>query len=392
MLTGKNALGSPIVINVDNTSVCFVGRTRCGKSTQISKLISESVNDTECINIIFDIKSDFVKRFYKPGDKILSLHNNGSISENWSLIRELLSSPNPDDAAAELAGSVFSEAVSHSSQPFFAKSARTIFETYLRLLVRKCPKAPPTNEQLINSVLSFDESRLINECKPYPELMGVNKLIMGAAATVGGIRAELNQALSDTFKGSFCSNGSFSICKYIRNNSCGTVYLVTSVNELQSSVNAFRIILDLAVKESLSGTAKAKKLCFFIDELPLLGRLEHLQTLLNFGAGYGASAIIGFQSVAQLVSAYDESDANAIISGLRTQIVFNANDNATGDYFSLRSGKELRTVTRMGNDRKPFITTAELPAVTTAELMRLNTGQAYCFASGEPARFIFFDE
>ncbi len=170
------------------------------------------------------------------------------------------------------------------------------------------------------------------------------------------------------------------------------MYLVTSVNELQSSVNAFRIILDLAVKESLSGTAKAKKLCFFIDELPLLGRLEHLQTLLNFGAGYGASAIIGFQSVAQLVSAYDESDANAIISGLRTQIVFNANDNATGDYFSLRSGKELRTVTRMGNDRKPFITTAELPAVTTAELMRLNTGQAYCFASGEPARFIFFDE
>lgn len=85
MLTGKNALGSPIVINVDNTSVCFVGRTRCGKSTQISKLISESVNDTECINIIFDIKSDFVKRFYKPGDKILSLHNNGSISETGVL-------------------------------------------------------------------------------------------------------------------------------------------------------------------------------------------------------------------------------------------------------------------------------------------------------------------
>ena len=163
MLTGKDIYGSPEIIDTENNSVAFFGVTRSGKSTQIKKLLQ---NNTDTLNIVLDLKGEYLNRFYKPGDKVLCLHDTENFpNEKWSIMREILSSPYPETAAAEIADSLFAEAVRQSSQTFFPRSARTVWEVYTRLMIRKFSKTPPTNLQLITSILSFDADKLIEECK-----------------------------------------------------------------------------------------------------------------------------------------------------------------------------------------------------------------------------------
>ena len=392
ILTGKSQYGLPDSFEVSNTSVGFFGVTRCGKTTQELKLFEAAKKDRNCLNIVFDIKGEFAEHFYALGDKVISLHQTKAHMEHWNFMRDIMFAEYPDTAAMELAESVFNEAVSQSSQPFIPKSARTVFEIYLRLMLRKYPKNSgkiPTNRQVINSLLSFDAEKLINECAPYPELDGIKPLLKGAMSTVGGIRAELNETLLETFRDDFKADGSFSICEYVRN-CTGTLFLETSLNELQSSKNALRILIDLAIKEALSGKAKASRVIFFLDELPVLGHLQHLPILLNLGAGYRAYAVIGCQNISQL-NAYGKDEAGMILSGMRTHIVFAANDNDTAEYFSARSGKKQRLITSVGLDRKPFNTLSDQPTITTHELLHgLSTGEAYCFAQDGSIKYIHF--
>ncbi len=391
ILTGTNKYGTPVTIDVNN-SVGFFGVSRSGKSTQIKKLMRSTVNNPDCLNIVFDIKGEYARELYKPGNKVLSLHDKkGYSTERWNLMREILSSPYPHTTAAEIADTVFSEAIRKSNQPFFPKSARSIFEYYLRFMVYKYAKNPPINKQLIQSILSFDADKLIEAFSAFPELGGIKPLLTGASQTVGGIRAELNQVLSDTFRGNFCGDGDFSICDFVRTEENGTLFLQTSLNEISGSTKAFSIIIELAIKEVLSGSAKAKNIYFFLDEAPLLYS-PSLPILLNFGAGYHAYAVIGCQNISQLNAAYGENEANAIVSGLLSHIVLRANDVASAEYFSRRGGKELMTIPRVTTDRKTITTTAEVPAVSTADLSRLNTGEAYYFSCGNPVQFIHFSE
>lgn len=391
ILTGTDKYRAPVSIDVNN-SVGFFGVSRSGKTTQIKKLLCSTVNKADCLNLVFDIKGEFTREFYKPGNKVLSLHDkDGYSTERWSLMREVVSSQHPHTTAAEIADTVFSEAIRKSNQPFFPKSASTIFESFLRFMVYKHSDNPPTNKQLIQSMLSFNADKLIEAFSAFPELGGIKPLLTGASQTVGGIRAELNQVLSDTFRGNFCGDGDFSICDFVRAEENATLFLETSLNEMSSSTKAFQIIIDLAIKEVLSGSAKAKNIYFYLDEIPLL-HCPTLQTLVNFGAGYHAYAVIGVQNISQLNAAYGENEANAIVSGLLSHVVLRANDVATAEYFSRRSGTELKSISRVAADRKTVNTTAELPAVSTADFARLNTGEGYYFSCGNPVQFIHFSE
>lgn len=392
ILTGTDKYRAPVSIDVNN-SIGFFGVSRSGKSTQIIKLLRGTVHNQDAINIVFDIKGEYAKQFYQPGDKILALHDkDGYCTEHWHLMREILSSSAyPHTMAAEIADVVFAEAVRKSTQPFFPKAARSIFEASLRYMLYKHPHDPPTNRQLIQSMLSFDADKLIEAFSAFPELGGIKPLLTGASQTVGGIRAELNQVLSDTFRGNFCGDGDFSICDFVRREDNATLFLETSLNEMSSSTKAISIILELAIKEVLSGSAKAKNIYFYLDEAPLL-YCPSLPILLNFGAGYHAYVVMGCQNISQLNAAYGENEANAIISGLLSHVVMRANDLETAQYFSGRSGTELRSLTRVAVDRKTVTTAAELPAVSTADFARLNTGEGYYFSCGNPVQFVHFSE
>lgn len=173
ILTGTNKYGAPVSIDVKN-SIGFFGVSRSGKSTQIKKLMRSTVNNPDCLNIVFDIKGEYARELYKPGNKVLSLHDKqGYNTERWNIMREILSSPYPHTTAAEIADIVFSEAIRRSTQPFFPKSARTIFESFLRFMVYKHSDNPPTNKQLIQSMLSFSADKLIEEFSAFPELGGI---------------------------------------------------------------------------------------------------------------------------------------------------------------------------------------------------------------------------
>jgi type IV secretion system protein VirD4 len=102
------------------------------------------------------------------------------------------------------------------------------------------------------------------------------------------------------------------------------------------------------------------RLLFMLDEMPSLGRMELIESMLARCAGYGIKAVIICQDRGQLVKAYGEHQT--ITGNCHIRVVYAPNETATAEWISRLSGKKtevqeditesgrrfgwLRTVTR----------------------------------------------
>ncbi|MDI1365240.1 MAG: type IV secretory system conjugative DNA transfer family protein, partial [bacterium] len=96
-----------------------------------------------------------------------------------------------------------------------------------------------------------------------------------------------------------------------------------------------RLILNQIVRrltESLDGIAERQKLLLMLDELPVLGRLDFLESTLAFMAGYGVRAFLITQSLNQIERAYGPN--NAILDNCHVRVCFAANDERTAKRIS----------------------------------------------------------
>ncbi len=81
------------------------------------------------------------------------------------------------------------------------------------------------------------------------------------------------------------------------------------------------------------------KVDFVIDEAAFLGPMEPITNALNWGRGYGISLTLVYQCMAQVEKCFPHGQHQAALAST-CQIFFAANDNATGDYISLRGGDQ----------------------------------------------------
>lgn len=79
-----------------------------------------------------------------------------------------------------------------------------------------------------------------------------------------------------------------------------SLYLVVPPSDVSRTRPLIRLILNQIVRrltESLEGVAARQKLLLMLDELPVLGRLDFLESTLAFMAGYGIRAFLITQSL-----------------------------------------------------------------------------------------------
>jgi len=79
-----------------------------------------------------------------------------------------------------------------------------------------------------------------------------------------------------------------------------SLYLVVPPSDVSRTRPLIRLILNQIVRrltESLDGIAERQKLLLMLDELPVLGRLDFLESTLAFMAGYGVRAFLITQSL-----------------------------------------------------------------------------------------------
>ena len=114
-----------------------------------------------------------------------------------------------------------------------------------------------------------------------------------------------------------------------------SLYLVVPPSDVSRTRPLIRLILNQIVRrltESLDGVAERQKLLLMLDELPVLGRLDFLESTLAFMAGYGVRAFLITQSLNQIERAYGPN--NAILDNCHVRVCFAANDERTAKRIS----------------------------------------------------------
>ena len=114
-----------------------------------------------------------------------------------------------------------------------------------------------------------------------------------------------------------------------------SLYLVVPPSDVSRTRPLIRLILNQIVRrltESLDGVAERQKLLLMLDELPVLGRLDFLESTLAFMAGYGVRAFLITQSLNQIERAYGPN--NAILDNCHVRVCFATNDERTAKRIS----------------------------------------------------------
>src|SRR2546428_6476080 len=132
-----------------------------------------------------------------------------------------------------------------------------------------------------------------------------------------------------------------------------------------------------------------------LDEFPALGRVDFLQTALAYLPGYGITAYLIVQDLAQLAQTYGRDES--IISNCHVRVAYTANKVETAKVISEMAGtmtvhREARTYT--GNRLSPVLLhvmaseqEVRRPLLTPDEVMRLPDDTALIFVAGRAPRF-----
>lgn len=87
--------------------------------------------------------------------------------------------------------------------------------------------------------------------------------------------------------------------------------------------------------------SKTRRIWFFLDEFPQLGKMESFAPLLEVGRSKGVRVVIGLQDMAQVRKLYGRDDAQSWASMVGTQIFARINPGETADWVADLVGKRI---------------------------------------------------
>lgn len=176
----------------------------------------------------------------------------------------------------------------------------------------------------------------------------------------------------------------FSIRNWVKNGK-GSLFLPYRANQIASLRSLISTWFALAVNETLSlEPSDSRKLWVVVDELDALGRIEGLKDALVRIRKFGGRAVLGFQSISQLIAVYGEHDANTIIENCGNKLILRCdggNNNGTAEYAS-----------RMIGDREIEITSKSISRSTSHSRDGSNSSSASWSTSERVERAILASE
>jgi type IV secretion system protein VirD4 len=173
------------------------------------------------------------------------------------------------------------------------------------------------------------------------------------------------------------------------------LYLVVPPSDVSRTKPLIRLLLNQIVRrltESLQGVEARQPMLLMLDELPVLGRLDFLESTLAFMAGYRVRAFLITQSLNQIERAYGPN--NAILDNCHVRVCFATNDERTAKRVSdaLGTATEERAMRNYAGHRlSPWlghlmVSKAESPRplLTPGEIMQLPADEELVMLAGSP--------
>ena len=406
VLSGKDKFGEAFKMPLPHANTLFVGTTGSGKSTQIEKMIEQTVQEKDSIHVIFDPKGDYYKKFYREGtDYIISLFDLPDVQNQtgWNIMKEISLSAHPETAVREIAGAIFEESIkNNSSSTFFPKAAKSItIDTWLMVYRRYKDNGNfPSNYTLINKTKEFayEQLRAESQNKRNADLRGDIELISPKSPrTAASVKSEQIETLQMfNTEGNFCrKDGDFSVIDFIRHGQGKRLFLVYDFATCYSCREIFGILINLMIKESIAITTTPNyNTYYYLDEVPILpDNIFNLKNAVNFGRSNGNYIIFGAQSLSQIYETYGEFGGNSILSGFNNSVIMKANDSLSISKLSERSGEVTKKVVSMGATRNDISSSTEKTYKIPPEAMtELDIGEAIVSIRGVDPFFIHFDK
>ncbi|MCR4642141.1 MAG: type IV secretion system DNA-binding domain-containing protein [Lachnospiraceae bacterium] len=411
--THSFAMDEPTVFR----NLLLLGSAGSGKTNIANQIVAQTrawcnTEGGDGVCLIFDTKGDYIshKGFYRPGDYLLGNDIRFRARSNvWNIFDEILADgDDPVDYEAnakEISGILFRDRGSQS-QPFFANAARDIFANMLVYFVRRRRDSPVrwsdklNNRDFITFMLSKDPGDFTGFFQFYSDMKGLISYIGdGSSNQALGVFGELRSMIYDCFQGVFAqrpepSRPAFSIRKAIRNKGGHAIFIEYDLSLGETMAPIYRLLVDLALKESLSEASNGHT-HLFLDELKLLPKVMHLEDALNFGRSKRVSVVAGLQSIEQIYSLYGRDKGQEILGGFGSVFAFRSSDYASREYISTLFGSNIYSYRYYSDSNQPIDREHEGHTVEHWHIQNLrNPGDGYIYLASQttPFRFYFCED
>jgi hypothetical protein len=337
--------------------VLFLGGIGTGKSNAMYQLLDPLRRGArqDDVFVIFDTKGDFLERFYRDEDAVISStpdRDKGGVK--WNLFSDLLGQDHSErgEQIHEISSTVFSEGLNQAGENiFFAMAARDIFAAVVEAMSREGQRY--TNADLRKRLeLPADGLLELLDLEKNSDLAGTARYLQGDRSPED-ILAFLQQTLNKSFSGAFRLPGDFSVRDFIRRKGGRTLFIEYDIASGSRLLPVYRVLIDLAIKEALGlGRSGSRGSVFFVlDEFALLPELSHISNGINFGRSLGLKFIVGTQNVNQVLSAYGAERGASILSGFGTVLAFRLMDDSSRDLVRQRFGTNRKQITTYAHVR-----------------------------------------
>ena len=175
-----------------------------------------------------------------------------------------------------------------------------------------------------------------------------------------------------------------------------SLYLVTPPSDIARTIMLSRLLLNQIGRrlcEDLGADGRSShkhKLLLLLDEFPLLGKMQFLESSIAFVAGYGIKVLHVAQSLNQIAKHYGER--NSILDNCHIRLAYAGNDDLTNRRISDLLGQSTHRKTQrsfrglgfLSRNRTDSEQEHPRPLLTPGEVGQLPSDEALMFVGGLP--------
>lgn len=353
---------------LDRRSTLVLGQPGAGKSETMKDLVYQMRPDQDETLVVFDYGGE-LKHFFEeqfPEYEIDELSLEGS-NITWNIFLEV----DDEDEFKDVGRSMFppDQAV---GKEFFDKAARQVFVATLKYLYREGRRSglQPDNRELKDFFQRFSSEEVYELMTEHDDLKGaLTAMDPQASKQAVGVWATLQQKMEDMFMEDFAkANGEWCISDHMRNPDGRILILNFPISKADSVQPIYRFLIDWSIRRSLD--MPDRETYYLLDEFARLPHLQLIEELVNAGRSREVHAVLGLQSVTQLIDQYGEEKSDSILAGLVQQVLMQSNDSPSVDHIIQQTGRN-----RQVEGEETDSPQAEY-AIDEQKVLQMETGEA----------------
>lgn len=392
--TDKN--GADIYVPMDaellSRHMMLLGGIGTGKTNafyQVMGYLRQNMTQ-EDVMIIFDTKGDFYKRFYRPGDVVISNDETATGPNGpdfWNIFNEIENDDQMEANITEIAKTLFHEKLEKTSQPFFPNAAKDILSAILTHFTRNSEFLNCDNHELRKFLDASPTSEIREMMEVHDDMRSMTSYIYDdKSAQTQGVMSELQQLVREIFVGNFRKSGTLSMRNLVRAKGGRAIFIEYDLGIGNMLSPIYSLLFDLAIKEALSRKKSDGSVYFITDEFSLIPNLQHVDDAVNFGRSLGVKFMIGIQNIDQVYENYGENRARSLLSGFLTSVCFRVNDNTSREYIKEMFGENRKKEVFLSSVQNRGIVEQlrEAKVVEDWDISNLKLGEAIIGLPGKP--------